>query len=362
MTGIVLVLLPYGLIMLKSPIEQTPIPHFSRANFLLQPVWGLHYWVVPLGFVILVLPYVFYKGAERRLRPLLLGFYFALIFGLGGTTPLPRFLLGRAYEILTFERFTFWATILAMPFVGMLTVELIDRYQTKAVVGISVIVLSGASLAVAWNVYFPLLGPPLDVAPVIRFLNSGDHAKYRYLTLGFGNALSKIMCYSDATSVDGEYNSGRSLPEMTKYGSAQFSSAKFYGTQGMLSLSAMLKHAQHYGLRYIFVHDAYYEPMLTFGGWRRIDNFNYGEINVWTTTGIPPALDIPSPLRPPLWQGIMWGTLPIGVSLLTILLFVLQVRKGRSQAVNRDTTPDKSLVEEIKNAEHTAGTTVASAG
>jgi hypothetical protein len=60
----------------------------------------------------------------------------------------------------------------------------------------------------------------------------------------------------------------------------------------------------------------------------------------------------------------MWGTLPIGVSLLTILLFVLQVRRGRSdqQAVNRDTTPDKSLVEEIKNAEHMAGTTVASAG
>jgi len=362
--GIVLVLLPYGLIMLKSPIEQTPIPHFSRANFLLQPIWGLHYWLVPFGFVILALPYIFYKGAERRLRPLLLGFYFALIFGLGGTTPLPRVLLGRAFEILTFERFTLWATILALPFVGMLAVKLIDRYETKAVAWISVIVVSCGSLSVAWNVYFPLLGPPLDVAPVIRFLNSGDHAKFRYLTLGFGSALSKVMCYSDAPSVDGEYNSGRSLPEMTKYGSAQLSSAKFYGAQGMLSLMAMLKHARHYGLRYIFVHDAYYEPMLTFAGWRQIANFNHGEITVWTTTGIPPAHDIPSPLRPPRWQGIIWGTLPIGISLLTIVLFVLRVRKRKSepQAVNRDIERENGLVEETKNAEHTAGTPVASRG
>ena len=46
---------------------------------------------------------------------LLIGFWVTFIFGLGGTTPLPRLLLGRAYEILTFERFTFWATRTATP-------------------------------------------------------------------------------------------------------------------------------------------------------------------------------------------------------------------------------------------------------
>jgi len=55
-------------------------------------------------------------------------------FGLGGTTPLPRWLLGRAYEVLTFERFTFWATLMAMPLVGVLAVELLDRFQSKAAI------------------------------------------------------------------------------------------------------------------------------------------------------------------------------------------------------------------------------------
>src|SRR6266567_3904939 len=35
--GMLIVLLPYFLTLLKSPIDQTPIPHLSRANFLLEP-------------------------------------------------------------------------------------------------------------------------------------------------------------------------------------------------------------------------------------------------------------------------------------------------------------------------------------
>jgi hypothetical protein len=330
MTGILFVLLPYVLILLKNPITQIPIPHLSRANFVLQPIWGLHYWLVPFGTVVLALPYILYKGAERRLRPLLLGFYFAFLFGLGGTTPVPKWVLGRAFEVLTFERFTFWALLLALPFVGMLAVHLIDRYRGAAAALLAFAAIAPAALAVAWNVYFPLIGPAPDVEPIIKFLNDKDHGQYRYLTLGFANAMSKIACYTEAPSVDGEYNSARSLPEMTLHGVAQLSSAKFYHTEGMLALSEMLRHAQHYGLRYIFVHDAYYEPLLTFAGWRQIDSYNHGDITVWTTIGIPPATKIPSPLKPPAWQGIMWGTVPFGTSLLTIFLAFSQRKKLRS--------------------------------
>jgi hypothetical protein len=321
--GIGVVLLPYFLILLKDPIKQMSIPHLSRANFLLEPLWGLHYWLVPFGAVVLALPYVFYKGGERRLRPLLLGFYFALMFGLGGTTPLPRWLLGRAFEILTFERFTFWALLLSMPFVGMLAVQLIDRYGARAASSLVVAAVASGSLAVAWNVYFPLIGPEPDVAPIVKFLNENGRDQYRYLTLGYANAMSRIACYTDAPSIDGEYNSARALPEMTQHAVGQLSSAKFYHSDGMLALSEMLRHARRYGLKYIFVHDSYYDPLLTFAGWRPIDSFNHGETTVWSTIGIPVATKIPSPLRPPRWQGVMWGTFPFGTSLVTIVLAVL---------------------------------------
>ncbi len=331
--GIGVVLLPYFLILLKDPIKQISIPHLSRANFLLEPVWGLHYWLVPCGAIVLALPYVFYKGGERRLRPLLLGFYFALLMGLGGTTPLPRWLLGRAFDILTFERFTYWALLLALPFVGMLAVYLIDRYGTRAASLMVIAVVATGSLAVAWNIYFPLIGPEPDVNPIVQFLNQPGRDQYRYLTLGYANAMSKIACYTNAPSIDGEYNSARTLPEMTRHGVGQLSSAKFYHSDGMLALIEMLQHARHYGLKYIFVHDSYYDPVLTFAGWRQIDSFNHGETTVWTTIGIPPATEIPSPLRPPHWQGIMWGTIPFGTSLVTIALaFIFAKKAPRSTA------------------------------
>jgi hypothetical protein len=323
--GVGIVLLPYWIAIIQHPIHQIPIPHDSRANFLLNTITGVNYFVIPYGALILALPFVLIRGASsRRLVPLLMGFWLAFIFGLGGTTPLPKWLLGRAYEILTFERFTFWATLLAMPIVGMLAIELLDRFQTKAAVALSMAAVGTIGGALWWlsaNPYRPT--ETVNVDPVVAFMNRDGHDSFRYITLGFGSELSKVSTYTDAGSVDGDYNSARLLPEMTHYGSAQLTNAKFYGTAGMSSLRAMLEHANRYGLKYIFVHDPYYEPLLTFVGWRKIETFDNGEITAWSKEDVPPAHKIESDAMPAPWQGLMWGILPIGVSFLAIFLELL---------------------------------------
>jgi hypothetical protein len=171
------------------------------------------------------------------------------------------------------------------------------------------------------------------VQPVIAFLNRDGHDSYRYLTLGFGSDLAKVSTYTDASSVDGDYNSARLLPEMTHYGSAQLTNAKFYGSAGMASLRAMLEHANRYGLKYIFVHDSYYEPLLTFIGYRKTETFNNGEITEWSKDDVPPAHRIQSDAIPPAWMGLMWGTLPIGVSILAIFLVVLLPSRRARRAI-----------------------------
>ena len=50
------------------------------------------------------------------------------IFGLGGTTPLPKVLLGRYFDILTFERFTLWAALMVLPLVGAFAEEVMERH------------------------------------------------------------------------------------------------------------------------------------------------------------------------------------------------------------------------------------------
>lgn len=323
--GVGVVLLPYWMTLIQHPINQIPIPHDSRANYLLNSITGINYFVIPYGALTLALPFIIVRGSTvRRLRPLLLGFWLCLIFGLGGTTPLPKWLLGRAFDVLTFERFAFWATLMAMPIVGLMALELLDHFHAKAAVGLALASVVTIGAALAWltaNPYRPTSS--MDVKPVIAFLNRDGHDSYRYLTLGFGSELAQVSTYTDASSVDGDYNSARLLPEMTQYGSAQLTNAKFYGSAGMASLRAMLEHANRYGLKYVFVHDSYYEPLLTFVGWRKTETFNNGEITAWTKDDVPPAHTIESDAVPPPWMGLLWGTLPIGVSVLAMFLELL---------------------------------------
>ncbi|HZQ68630.1 MAG TPA: hypothetical protein VFA68_08935 [Terriglobales bacterium] len=322
--GVAIVLLPYWIAIIKHPIEQIPIPHASRSNLLLNINYLINYFLVPYGALLLALPFIVWIGASnRRLRPLLLGFWVAFIFGLGGTTPIPRLLLRRAFDVLTFERFTLLAALLAMPLLGLLAERLIDRFRVKAAVGLAIASVATISMALAWLTWSPFhTSGGLEVDAVVNFLNHDGHDRYRYITLGFGNALPKVSTYTDASSVDGEYNSARLLPEMTHYGSAQFTSAKYFGTAGMESLRAILKHANHYGLKFIFVHDPYYEPLLAFAGWRKIEVYNSGSISVWSKDDVPPARPIPSDAIPAPWEGLMWGTLPLASSILAILLLL----------------------------------------
>jgi len=339
--GVGIVLLPYWVTLLQHPIHQMPIPHDSRNNYLLNSVTGINYFIIPYGALLIALPFVLFRGASaRRLRPLLVGFWITFLFGLGGTTPFPRWVLGRAFEILTFERFAFWATLLMMPIVGVLAADLLDRFRAKAAAGLALAAVITVGAALYWlnaNPYRPT--GSMNVQPVIAFLNRDGHDAYRYITLGFGSELAQVSTYTDATSVDGDYNSARLLPEMTHYGSAQLTNSKFYGSAGMASLRAMLEHANRYGLKYIFVHDRYYEPLLTFAGWRRTETFEGGQISAWSKDDVPPAHRIESDAVPPAWMGLLWGTLPIGVSVFAIFLVIFLPARQRVGRVIESPVP-----------------------
>ena len=345
--GVGVVLLPYWIAILRHPIEQMPIPHGSRLNFLLSWVHGVNYFVVPYGALILALPFIVIRAsAVPRLRVLLIAFWIAFLLALGGTTPLPRWIFGRAFEILTFERFTLWATLLALPIVGLLAGDLIDRFRYPGAFAIATAAVATLALALGWLTWSPFRTTgALKVDSVVNFLNRDGHDQYRYLTLGFGNSLSKVATYANANSVDGEYNSARLLPEMTRFGAAQLTSAKFFGAAGMDSLRAMLQQANRYGLKFIFVHDPYYNPLLGFAGWRQVETYDSGAITAWSKDDVPPARKVVSDSVPAPWEGLMWGLLPMGSSILAILFgLLLPDRAAKLGEVVAIPSPSRELV------------------
>ena len=344
-TAVAAVLLPYWIALIHYPITQTPIPHPSRANFILSPEWGINYFLVPYGALVLALPFIFVRGSRSaRLRPLLFGFWMAFLLGLGGTTPVGYSLLGRAFEVLTFERFSYWAGLLALPFVGLLAAELIDRYRSVAIVGLSVAAAFTCALAVGWSTYRPVDDQNFTVDSVAAWLSRDGHDQYRYLTLGFGNRLSRLSVMTDANSVDGEWNSGRMLPELTRYGGGPLTQARYFGKPGLDSLRAILAHADRYGLKWVFVHDHYFDPLMAFAGWRAVDSLEDNTITVWSKDGVPPAAPVNAPQRPPQWQGLMWGILPFGSSILAILVLFIPKKRRREAVEEYPVAADQGLV------------------
>ena len=330
--AVAVVLLPFWIALFNNPVTQTPIPHPSRANYILSPHWGLNYFVIPYGALILALPFIFLRGCStRRLRPLFFGFWLAFLLGLGGTTPVGHILLGRAFEVITMERFSYWATLLALPFAGLLAKELIDRFGMKAAAGVALAASLTCAFAVAWVAYRPADAENFKVDSVAAWLNRDGHDKYRYVTLGFGNKIARLAILTDASSVDGEWNSGRTLPELTAHGAGALTSSKYFGQPGIDALNAILRHADHYGLKWVFVHDPYYEALLAFAGWRKVDDLEDRTITVWSKENVPPAVAVNSSLIPPEWQGWMWGTLPIGSGILALLVVLIPERRRRER-------------------------------
>ncbi|HEY3930373.1 MAG TPA: hypothetical protein VGL89_18515 [Candidatus Koribacter sp.] len=329
--GVGIVLAPYWIQLYHNPINQMPIPHGSRDNYILKPLSGINFWIIPMGALILALPFIVMRGAAvRRLRPLLLGFWITALLGLGGTTPVGKALLGRAYEVLTFERFTFWATLMALPIAAILIQELIDRYSRRAIVALWICAVATFGSAVSWMIFHPINSSPFKIDQVVSFLNREGHNKFRYITLGFGDEFPAVSRQVTAGSVDGDYNSARLLPELTQYGAGQLNNSKYFGAPGMEGLRAVLKHANQYGLKYVFVRDRYYEPLLAFAGWRQAESYDNGNVTLWSKEDVPPAKKIDfGPLMPTAFEGLMWGILPVGVSLFALFAIIMLPERRR---------------------------------
>ncbi|MGB2129387.1 MAG: hypothetical protein ACPHXR_07920 [Flavicella sp.] len=320
---------PYWSNSKKNPITQIPIPHGSRDNFLEELSSGFVFFVIPWSVVILLMPYLFYRFFHRRFFFFGCSFLMLVILGMGGTTPIPKWLLGaNAYDILTFDRFTLWASIMALPMVG----EWIYNRNKNGLISIPgmlfiTLLICASSLTISLNFFKPLQPKKIDTLPIVNFMNKDQHYKWRYMTLGFGDQMAWLSAQTRALSVDGNYHSARRLPELTTRAIERLENSKFKGIEGLGSLQQFLTTPEKYHLKHIFSNDKFYDPILYFTGWERLDRLENG-IQVWTKINIKPLPTLLEKEDVPIYQKIWWGTVPIATLFIGILVF-LNSRKNK---------------------------------
>ncbi len=338
--ALVLVVLPYWLWSRSDPIAQVPIPHGSRANFLQQPNMGLMFWLIPWASSLVFLPYAFYKSLSY-LWPLGASLGLLLVLGTGGTTPIPKLLLRGAFDILTLDRFTFWATILVLPFVGMALQSALEgrlrlwleanfgrRVRLLLLLGLVLFVVT-ASIGISTLTRYRKFQPEtIEIAPILSFIEKDEHWRYRYLTLGFGDQMAWLSANTRASTPDGNYHSARRLPELTTTPVERLEGAKYTGVPGIGSLQQFLTYPERYNLKFIYSNDAFYDPLLHFYGWHRLGRLENG-VMVWEREDIPPLPERLPRRKLPVWQRMMWGTLPVAMPLLAYLSLLLPPFRSR---------------------------------
>lgn len=320
--AIVLTVFPYWYWSVTDPITQVSIPHGSRESFLERLDLGLVFFVIPWGVAILSLPYAIYKTATTCLWPLGLSLLLCVLLGTGGTTPLPRAILGGAFDILTLDRFTFWATILILPFLGLMFDSLLHGRAHRIITrsfgnGSHRLLVGGIFLAMVGMAVVPAVLPRIqptqpdfvDPAPVARFMAEDEHDRWRYLTLGLGDQFAYLSAQTTALSVDGNYHSARRLPDLTRFSVERLENAKYLGVPGLGSLRQFLVNADRYSLKYIFSNDAFYDPLLHFTGWTRLNRLGNGLV-VWERPDIAPLAQVLPRRDIPSLHVLMWGLLP----------------------------------------------------
>lgn len=331
-------ILPYWINTKNNPITQVAIPHGSRDNFIEITSSGLVFFLIPWGILLILLPYFYYRFFSKRYLFFGLSFAILMILGTGGTTPIPLKILGQnAFNILTLDRFTLWATIMILPIFGEFVYRFVEgdlktRLQNKwgsishRIIGgiLALLFLFLSVFTLTLGRFRPSQPDAIDMLPIVNFLNQDDHDKWRYLPLGFGDQMAWLSAQTNAMTVDGNYHSARRLPELTTRAVERLENSKFRGVEGIGSLQQFLAVPEKYHLKYVFSNDKFYDPILYFSGWHRLQQLENG-IMVWERAGIKPLPSVLPKDDIPQYQKIMWGVIPLTVVIITLLLHLIRI-------------------------------------
>ncbi|HAV76831.1 MAG TPA: hypothetical protein DCX53_05685 [Anaerolineae bacterium] len=317
-----------------NQIMQTPIDHLSRHNFLTDGLAVAIFFFPLYGPLILVLPLLFRKWHPRFIG-LLASFVIFFLFGLGGTTPLPRLFFGDAWLWLTYDRFAFWASLTLTPFFGILLIGLKNRLRLTSKPGpaspriIFFPALTFSLFAITalgvWltPVLFPIQPRSIDMDPIVNFLKEGNNSQWRYVTFGFGDQFAYLNLLTEASTIDGSYHTARTLPELRTSGVGQIDTA-FWAPEWMRGIEPILKASGNYGVRWGFVnpdtlkeiafrwgviHRSPFVPLLEELGWKKTNTLDNGVL-VYENLNVSLPKSVEPYAAPPI-ASFAWGVFPM---------------------------------------------------
>lgn len=332
---------PFFYYLTTHPFEQMQIPHGSRDNVLLFNQDNFFGFYGLYGVFLVLLPLLIgYMFRQPHTLIFLPSIALLALFSTGGATPLNKLLLRGLFDVITFDRFSLWNTLLMTPLAAHVLIVMWNRplhlclKHSLRLVGLASLGLLflGLFLMGATSPFWKALPKPLPLHEVKYFLEQPEPSHYRFITLGFGgNNLSRLTGTLSTPTLDGNYNFARRIVELNQSPIALIDEAKYYGPQAVEALAKFLMHPAKYHLRYVFLRDHYYRPLLQTAGWQQTHSFN-NQITLWQPSWTIPPIPHKPPPNSPWGLRLIWGLGPLGS--LTIALWLMLWRYLKEKSPN----------------------------
>jgi hypothetical protein len=279
------------------------------------------------------------KGKKTKtLIPLISAAIFLTFLSMGLSTPLPQIIFQGYSKWLTYERFAFWATPLAIitfskaimsnprkfsiPWTLILLIALIGIIAVSAI-----LYLRTRTIMYGYKPTYLPFSIPEDkcIQAVAKFLDQNCGDSYRYLTLGFSTKASIISILSNAKTIDGFYPTARSDPLLTQSGIESLDSI-IHWSNGLKILNAILSKADFYGLKYIIVreHDNVYSAILKAYGYKQ--NNQIYDASIWINENIN-SIELKKQNENLEITSILWGVMPLITFMTSLVLMIIDAFK-----------------------------------
>lgn len=312
--------IPFFYFLKNTGAQQAIIPHGTRANFLFDRNALIYFFLVPYSTFLPLIPFaVKWSFRWPQTRPFVAVFIALFVLGLGGTTPLARWVLGKQFDTLTMDRFAVWAIVILHFLVpGYLVAEGKKR---------GLRILLGATAATALILagairLFPFQPEAIDMEPLLQFADAPQNRDYRYLTLGMGAQFAWLGAQTETPSIDGNYFAARLIPELRLSGIEALDGAKYFKENGEKTLAVFLGRPERFALRYVFCNDDYYSKTLQRYGWKRRQTLTDSTV-LWEHPAVPEIKpnDVVAKVVHPVWVRALSGSYPLWALLAMFLVW-----------------------------------------
>jgi len=144
--------------------------------------------------------------------------------------------------------------------------------------------------------------------------------------------MQELSIMTNASTIDGYYFLGRTIPILVNSSIGSLDSAKYFGENGKVVLESVLGNASVYSLKWVFCNDPYYYSSLNQSGFVLMfsqDSTGDGRLHgvtIWEKEGIPPIDNgnaNATKTHPTSLTDYVWGIAPLSFLLATLILSVL---------------------------------------